>query len=393
MKKTLILLLTLVIAISMTFVACDNQVKAQDKGSSESTDSTPVAVVPFDETTAKAVETKNEEAVSLVEDSSKELEELIRNLSSLTFIGEQTAKSGKTFTLVSADVLNNFIEKNTGNESNLTPNQYEYIKSEIGFTEGVSTGSMFPFTLKIEYKASGKEKVTFDGFQEYFGSNDQLLYEMFALTGTDPSIMQGGATSSASWSFKNTITQMIKVAAASPTAKIALSISDGTNTCAISWYDIMGGKDRTISLNDTWTLTKNKSTLLSLKYDVSVTFSEDFDANVTFDLNKMQPTKDPEFTGKLSVSLKKLEASVADRFVFTSTASAEVDFTNETAKADFSLAEKIDGKEYLRTEFSLAGSEAVEVKKLSDVLTIKSLKIEGVSYEPESVLEYIKKVE
>ena len=222
------------------------------------------------------------------------------------------------------------MEEITGKESNLTPNQYEYIKTEIGVEKSSASG--FPLSLKIEYKATGKEKVTFNGFMEYFGSNDQLLMEMFALTGTDSSIFSNETTSK-SLSFKNTITQMIKVAAASPTITNVLSLSDETNTYAISWTGLMNGKDRTISSNDVWTASQNDKTRMSLKYDISLTFSEDFDVATTVNFNDMKTEGDPEFTGKLSISLKNVEWKLGDRFVFTGSAKIDIDYTNETVKS------------------------------------------------------------
>lgn len=383
MKKTLILLFTLVIALSLVFVSCDNSIASQDKN-------TEATAIEFDKSVAESVHARNAEAVSVIEDSTSDLSGMTVNPSSLAVGVSIKAKEGETFSLISEEDYKEWfltkIPADMVSRVSSTPNKYDYIRMSFNldaskFKSGQSDISevLSSFKMKLSYKTKDSEAKEITDLYNFVESEDQLFLDFFAC------FCKNGE-SNPQVDLDALYTAISEIASTSPTVKFVFSISDGKNSYTFSLDDVMSVKKNNLTVKDVIEMKRNNELIASLKYTLGITFSSDFDFLIVMDnLDSMID----KMTGSVNISVSNIELKIGDNVVISGSISGKLDFDKKEANADFSLTERIDGKEYVVLDFGIAGEASSENSELLDLITIKKVKIDGVYYTPESVKAYL----
>ena len=385
MKKTLFMLLTLVLALTLVFtaVSCEaggNSVKQNDEEATATElvkDKKAATGDTLTEAALNEVATKNNAVVTEVEPIIKDLQALVEgtgtNVSSASIdivIKPQDGKSSFSITTAddytkAKDYVTSIIKQSgsTVDESKLVPGEYSLIQITLEFTTKTST---------IKYKKAGSSELKTTNLSDV---TDPLALDMMVI-----SYYQQGSNSNFDMFFQS-IDPLLAAAANTPkvTCTFEMTEKSGTKYTAVVSSSISASGRKIITIDEI-TLKKGTAELATLKCNASVKFSDDFSYTPA---NKDTKTEE-KFTGSVDVNIDSIELNVANgKLVLSGKIAATLRTNKVTMYA--ALSEKIGSDTIFDIEAGLY--EASDIPEDLDKVTFYKCVVLGKSYSSDSVMK------
>ncbi len=411
MKKSLILLLTLIMMISLVIISCNPDSSSGQAAVKEET---------FTEDTYKSIQKDNENAIStlggLVSKFDKD------NLPSKVS-GKVEMKSTEGFSLVTEDDLNPTNTEgaadqgsNNGDEEEskkAQPNVYDYVGVAVEYTvSGKKATVTFEYhLLKKAEVATGTgsnnnqqgatteeaNKNTEIKWSELKGksSSDQFAKEVLLLISKSVNKEEGSDVDISKLSFDEYLALVIGVGNATPEMTVSVTVEQDSNSATVAIGNVKIGGDiskKAVTLGGKISLTSvegdTKTNIVSLGGNVSLTLSDDF--KISLEKDSDGNLKEPE--GSIDFAVSDIELICGDNAIVVNGKIQDGHIgADYGGYAKFYFSEKVGEEVLIVTEFTF-NTKLSDGEDLLDWFEFNNFVYKGVSYSGESVKAVLKKV-
>ncbi len=386
MKKTLFMLLTLVLALALVFtaVSCEAGGSSVEQNEEEATatelikDKKEATGDTLTEATLQDVASKNEKVIAEVKPIFNDIQSLLNDGSDIssakitTVIKPQDGSSSFSFTTPEDYAkAKKYIKDDlpSVDESKLVPGKYSEVKIIMTTAGGTKSQT-------TKYKATGStEYVTLSSA----GADDQFSLDMRVI-----SYFNQDANSTMDTLFLS-IDQFLTVAKNAPkvTCTFEMTEKGGTKYTATVSASISASGRKIITVDEI-TLKKGTTELATLKCNASLKFSDDFSCTPA---NKDTKTE-AKNTGSIEVNIDSIELNVDNsKLILSGKFAATLDFTANKLTLYAALSEKIGNDTIFDIEAGLDKASKMP-DDLNKVIFYKC-NILGKSYSSDSAMKVI----
>ncbi len=422
MKKSLILLLTLIMMISLVIISCNpDSSSGQAVAEEEKLTFTKTDYETIKEDNTKAVTTSINFSSIDFKNPESNLQKISKISGTLTMAAAKNGDEVVGFSLVSEEDLKKATPANTDekttNSAEVSPNTYSKIVVEVTYDSN-KTSDNKGFSGKVAYNLAGDKKLDSDKeitLTDFMSTtDDDLVKEVQILMSKAMSSDEGEGDSTnptLELNFNDYLDQIIAIGSAAPTVSLEVTITptgENADAIKIALKDAVLGGDTeketlifggTIAISQVVASTQEGSTpteinILSLGGKVSLAFD---DFNCTIGKDEEGELKIDEPTGSIGFGVTDIKLALGsedtdkDNYIeITGSIAGTIDeYGLNKVACDFT--EKIGGKDYLATTFTIDRSLAKD-GGFFDALTITKFKLGDSSYSGESVKAVLKKV-
>ena len=393
MKKTLFLLLSVLLAFALVVVtvSCES-----DANSSKAEEKSEAKGEEFNDDVVKALQTKNEVVIGNVNSLFSSIEGALKTGSFSKAEVEATVglKAADGVKITTADEIKAYKSDLSGK----TPSKFKSVKVTATMTPGTSS-SEGSKSLKFVYTT---DKVTDKSYTLDGSYNEPIVYEALAVVEALTTKEQD--TTNKVYTYTTDIAGLLK--------RIVKTVADGADidgTAVITLssgniavaYDLalIGSADGNTLVVDVTKLEAKigAKTLFSVKGKVTFTLSSDFGftwTSVTTESSSGDKST-MAFSNGSSVSMvvEDFEATF-DKCVFSGSTKAVFSFDKEGLSSvnieELTLTETIDGKKYAELDASCNNKTKVTPDEFINGLKIYKFAVDGKEYGSESIKSFIK---